>query len=141
MIGRRREATIGQKDGPGKWIACAAWPSWPWLSAGAAPACTGTSRPLLSSAYLRCQNSSREWITGMSSKLCTGGGHDVIHSIVRASHGSSVSSTRRLVSVRTTFTMNTEIDRAIMNAPTDETSFQNVNPSEAGYVYSRRIIP
>ena len=61
--------------------------SWPF----AAPACAGTSRPVRSSStYLRCQNSSRAWTVGISSKLCTGGGDGVIHSSVRASQGSSV---------------------------------------------------
>ena len=37
--------------------------------------------------------------------------------------------------------MNTRIDTAMMNAPSVEISFQNVRPSDAGYVYSRRIMP
>ncbi len=80
-------------------------------------------------------------MAGISSKLCTGGGDDVIHSSVRASHGSFVSSGRCCSRVLTTFAMNTRIDRAIRNAPSVEISFQNVRPSDAGYVYSRRIMP
>lgn len=63
------------------------------------------------------------------------------HSRVRASQGSSASSPFALRCVAIAFTVNTSADNAIRNAPTVETWFQNVSPSDAGYVYSRRIIP
>ena len=72
----------------------------------------------------------------MSSKLWTGGGEGVIHSRVRASQGSATSAAFGLAfaCVTTTFTRKMRIDTAIRNAPTVETSFQNVRPSVSGYV-------
>ena len=89
-----------------------------------------------SSTYFRCQNSSNACTVGISSKLCTGGGEVVIHSSVRASHGSATSAAAGLgfAYVVTRFTMKTRIDRAIKNAPTVATWFHIVRPSESGYV-------
>src|SRR6266513_5262697 len=70
-----------------------------------------------------------------------GGGHDVVHSSVLASHGSSSASPLVFRCVLTAFTVNTSTERAIRKAPTVETWFQKVSPRDAGYVYSRRIIP
>src|SRR5256885_416273 len=70
-----------------------------------------------------------------------GGGHDVDHSSVLASHGSSLARPFGLRWVAAAFRMNASVDSAIRNAPTVETWFQKVSPSAAGYVYSRRIIP
>src|SRR4249919_530901 len=110
MMGSPSAATSGQYEGLGRWIACAVPCDPPGPASSAAPAWTGTSFPLLSSAYLRCQNSSSEWTSGISSKLYTGGGDAVIHSNVRASHGSFDSSGRWRIVVLTTLTMNTRID-------------------------------
>src|SRR2546423_7466757 len=92
-----------------------------------APAGTGSTRPRWSSAYLRCQKSSREWTTGTSSKLYSGGGEEVVHSSVRASHGSAGASLGLRI-VMITFTRNSPIDAAIMNAPIVETRFQKLHP-------------
>src|SRR5947208_13905938 len=70
-----------------------------------------------------------------------GGGLGVDHSSVLASHGSSLASPFGFRWVAIAFTVNTSVDNAIRNAPTVETWFQNVSPRDAGYVYSRRIIP
>src|SRR5512133_1808417 len=76
------EAT-GQNDGDGRWMppACPTSRS-PTLACTSPepPAGTGTTRPPSVSAYLRCHSSSSEWTTGTSSKLCAGGGDEVIHS-------------------------------------------------------------
>src|SRR6266542_984755 len=104
-------------------------PSWPF----AAPATTGASFPSAPSAYLRCQKSSTERTTGISSKFHGGGGEEVAHSRVRASHGSApaASGSRKL---RTTLYRKIRIDAAIMKAPMVETKFQKFHPWYDGYV-------
>src|SRR5262245_33063753 len=64
--GNPSDTTIGQNDGLGRWIEC---PPPPGCSSPEAPAGTRTRRPVSSSAYLRCQNSSSECTVGISSKL------------------------------------------------------------------------
>ena len=53
---------------------------------------------------------------GISAKLYSGGGEGVVHSSVRASHGSAPASSPAL-RLETTLKMNTRIDSAIVNAP------------------------
>src|ERR1051325_9016724 len=104
-MGSPSAAITGKYDGDGMWIpppcppeSCSSCPveSGPASDIGvpdpagtsAPPATTGASRPPSPSAYFRCQKSSRVRITGTSSKFQGGGGDVVIHSTVRASHGS-----------------------------------------------------
>src|SRR5438093_10039046 len=110
-MGSPRAAITGKYEGEGMWIPpcppCAPWsagsacspaPTDPLESGPASdigtpcpfapPATTGASRPPSPSAYFRCQKSSTECTTGTSSKFHGGGGDDVIHSTVLASHGS-----------------------------------------------------
>src|SRR4051794_40647666 len=89
MIGRPSASTKGQNDGDGMWMS---WGSFGSRRGGITTdslAGSFTSRPSSSSVYLRCQNSSRCETTGISAKLYSGGGEEVIHSSVRASQGSS----------------------------------------------------
>src|SRR5688572_21077537 len=88
MSGRPAASTIGQYDGDGRWTPTAS-PFWATSSA----VFTRTTRPDSSSAYLRCQNSSRCDTVGTVSKLWVGTGEAVIHSRLRASHGSGPGST------------------------------------------------
>src|SRR5947208_15200343 len=77
ITGKPTAATSGQKDGLGRWIA------WPCLCPSAgwsdAPAGTRTNVPSLSSTYLRCQHSSIECTTRISSKLYVVGAIGVAH--------------------------------------------------------------
>ena len=80
--------TSGQYDGDGMWMWCGSGATSSSSVSTAAPAGSRSSRPSSSSVYFRCQNSSR-WVTsGISAKLYSGGGDEVDHSSVRASHGS-----------------------------------------------------
>src|SRR2546427_8442893 len=106
-------------------------PSVPWPSE--APAITGAGRPSGVSAYLRCHSSSTLCTTGMSSKLWAGGGEEVAHSSVRASHGSSPAAWADDRDVRTTFRMKITIEAAIMKAPMVETMFQKFHPANGEY--------
>ncbi len=115
--------TIGQYDGDGMWM-CASGTS-------AAITCSYVATclrpcPSSTSSYLRCQYSSRcvTWI--VESKLWGFGGDVVIHSIVRASHGSSGAFGPRAVLM--TFRMNTRMPAARMNAPIDSTRFHVSKP-------------
>src|SRR3954453_14965845 len=104
MIGRPSASTNGQYDGDGMWMLCGSFGSR--RPGGAAASLGGSfpSRPSSSSVYLRCQNSSRCVTVGMSAKLYSGGGDDVIHSRLRAAHGSvGAIGPRRIVKI--TFTM------------------------------------
>src|SRR4051794_739814 len=97
-------STTGQYDGDGRWMS----PATPSSSSPMMAACVaiGTIAPVSSSsAYLRWKNSSSTWTLGIRSKLCAAGGLVVIHSRVRASHGSSTDIVVDLV-VTTTLTMN-----------------------------------
>ena len=63
MIGGPKAATSGQYDGDGTWMWSAAV-AGRWTTS--APCATLTSRPVSSSVYLRCQNSSKCVIVGTS---------------------------------------------------------------------------
>src|SRR4029450_10680916 len=95
------------------------------------PAAPGTTPPPSLSAYVRCHRSSLACTTGISSKLYSGGGEDVAHSSVRASHGSA-SICLGLRKLAIAVARNTRTRIPITKAPTDETSFQKESPSEAG---------
>src|SRR5438552_103117 len=143
MIGSPRLARIGMYDGEGRWI--------PWLppcaspcpfargsascspSPFAAPAGTGTSFPDLSSTYFLCQKSSSACTMGISSKLCSGGGDEVIHSIVRASHG-SLPAISPCLRECTALYMKSRIEAAIVNEPIVDTMFQKSQPIFGAYV-------
>uniref|UniRef100_A0A6J7PZB9 Unannotated protein n=1 Tax=freshwater metagenome TaxID=449393 RepID=A0A6J7PZB9_9ZZZZ len=97
-----------------------------------------------STAYLRWKNSSRSWTVGIASKLCAGGGFEVIHSRLRASHGSSGAFTAGFLlrCVITTFTMKQRIPIASTKAPTVEMAFQNrACTLDSSYRYMRRGWP
>ena len=88
-------------------------------------------RPLSSSPYLRCQNSSRCVTIGTSSKLCAGVGFGTIHSSERASHGSSPTTRcSRLAFARleTMLMKKMSTDKAMTNAPIVSTKFQKSKP-------------
>src|SRR6266508_6932432 len=83
MNGRPAASTSGQYDGDGRWTLVAS-PFW----AASSEDVTRTTLPFSSSAYLRCQNSSRCETVGTASKLWAGVGDGSIHSRLRASQGS-----------------------------------------------------
>src|SRR5688572_14921695 len=126
MSGRPAASTIGQYDGDGRWTFLAS-PFW----ATSSDDFTRTTRPVSSSAYLRCQNSSRCETVGTVSKLWVGTGEAVIHSRLRASHGSGPTSTgldlweRQLCRM---FQPNTRKATAMMKAPTVATWFHSSKP-------------
>src|SRR5687767_9311546 len=109
----------GQYDGGGMWIAAidslvgaggrgVGWPPWP-------------------SPCFCSQRSSRPWEVGSTAKLYTGGGEGMLHSSVRASHGSGPATAPERCVLKA-LTMNTRIDSAMMNAPIDDTMFQKFHP-------------
>src|SRR5262249_43318374 len=134
--------TSGQYDGDGMWMPCepASFAASRSSASTAAPAGRRTSRPSSSSVYLRCQNSSRCVTTGTWRKLYSGGGDDVDHSRVRASHGSLGGTGPRIV-VKMTFTRYVNTARAMMNAPIVATRLSVSQPIPFGYVYVRRGSP
>src|SRR5579862_629883 len=133
MIGSPSASTNGQYDGDGMWIPCGSWGSRRGGIVAASLGGSFTSRPSSSSVYLRCQNSSREVTTGISAKLYSGGGDDVSHSSVRASHGSSPQSSPRW-RVKMTLTRNTSTDVAMMKAPIVAMRLSVPQPMPLGYV-------
>src|SRR5205085_10946031 len=102
-------------------------------SSVAPPDATGTSFPDLSSTYFLCQKSSSACTTGISSKLCSGGGDAVIHSIVRASHGSLPAISPCLRACHALY-MKSATDAAITNEPMVDTMFQKSQPMFGAYV-------
>src|ERR671911_2918974 len=126
----------GKYEGDGMWTPCpSSWPS-PCSSsppvvrsstATAAPLGSRTACPDSSSVYFRCQNSSRDSTCGISAKLYIGGGDDVVHSSVRASHGSSPEGfpRRRLTN---TLTMKMSTETAMMNDPIVSSMFKKSQP-------------
>src|SRR5687768_8444007 len=97
---------IGQYDGDGRCTPDAS-------NSGSARYLTFSrrrSRPLSSWSYFWCHQSSIEVTVGSTSKLCAGGGDDVPHSSVRASHGSG--SLITFLRLATTLNTNTKNPRA-----------------------------
>src|ERR1043165_4610192 len=133
MIGRPSASTNGQYDGDGMWMWCGSSGSRRGGIVDAGLGASFTSRPSSSSVYLRCHHSSRCVTTGISAKLYSGGGDEVIHSSVRPSHGSS-SQYSSLRNVAMTLTRNTSTDRAMMNAPIVDMRLSVSQPMPLGYV-------
>src|SRR4051812_2015583 len=125
MIGRLTAVTSGQYDGAGR-CTFASWTGWQTSSVAA----TRTRRPSSVSPYLRYQNSSR-WVTvGTGSKLYSGVGDGIIHSIVRASHGSGpgFGRSRDLRYDQKMLKRKNATLAASVNAPTVATLFHTSNP-------------
>ena len=91
MIGSAKATTIGQYDGDGMWMCGSALASCSASSSSAVATLLEVVMLARSprSSYLRWKNSSSGARSGSASKLCSFGGLVVIHSRLRASHGSS----------------------------------------------------
>src|SRR3989304_1930843 len=68
------------------------------------------------------------WISGSSSKLCSGGGEDVIHSSVFPSQGSSPAVLGAVSSALKKLAMKNSIETAIVKAPMVEMRFHSSQP-------------
>src|SRR5207247_753841 len=92
------------------------------------------------SGCLRSQSGRRPVTAGVAGKFSGGGGEDVAHSRVNASHGSSpaTSPERRL---RTRFAKKITIATARIAAPMVETRFNGPQPVLAAQAKTRRGIP
>ena len=78
---------------------------------------------------MRRSNAGRSlWTSGSASKLCSGGGEEVIHSIVLPSQGSSPALFGAVASVLMTLAMKNSIETAIVNAPIVEMRFHSSQP-------------
>src|SRR5947208_646356 len=86
MIGSENEASSGKYDGDGR---CTCTSGGSSSTTAGVSRSRGTARPSSSSVYLRCHSSSRASTSGTSAKLYSGGGDGIVHSRVRASHGSA----------------------------------------------------
>src|SRR5262245_19850658 len=109
----------GQYDGGGMWIAA--------IDSRVGAGGRGTGAPPCPSPCFWSQRSSRPCEVGITAKLYTGGGDGMLHSSVRASHGSGPATTPERW-VLNALTMNTEMDSAMMNAPIVDTMFQKFQP-------------
>src|SRR5260370_4855636 len=94
---------------------------------------SATSMPASSSVYFVYQKSSRDWMSGISAKLYSGGGDEIDHSMVRPSHGSLPASAPRRRDT-TALTMNISTDTAMMNPPIEMTRLRAVQPRPGSYV-------
>src|SRR5258706_11721339 len=125
---------IGQYDGDGRWMAPCGSP--PPRYSMCSRRWSLWSSPM---SYLRYHHSSSDATDGSMSKLWTGGGDEVPHSRVRASHGSG--SVQMLLRLLTTLKTKTRKPAAIVNAPIEATRFQKSHPMPSGYVALRPGIP
>src|SRR4029077_18220643 len=112
ITGSPQAATNGHHDPPGTWI-------------GAGGVAGGSRIGSWCSVF---QRGSRLVTVGMTEKLYTGGGDEMLHSSVAPPQGSLGAACPRRP-LRHTLSRNTRIDTPIRNAPTVETRFREPTPS------------